>query len=195
MPNRCGWAGTDPLYVDYHDKEWGVPVYNDQILFEFLILEGAQAGLSWSTILRKRQNYRQAFDQFVPAKVAEYEDARVAALLANPGIVRNRLKINAAISNAQAFLSVQKEFGSFAAYIWQFVDGKPRINAWQTLQQIPAQTEEAHRMSKDLLKRGFRFVGPTICYAFMQAVGMVNDHTTDCFRYAELGGSLSVSAG
>jgi DNA-3-methyladenine glycosylase I len=188
MPNRCAWAGTDPLYVAYHDEEWGVPVYDDQILFEFLILEGAQAGLSWSTILRKRPNYRQAFDQFDPAKVAEYDENRVATLLANPGIVRNRLKINAAISNAQAFLRVQQEFGSFSAYIWQFVGGKPRINTWHSLQEIPAQTDEAHLMSKDLLKRGFRFVGPTICYAFMQAVGMVNDHTTDCFRYIELGG-------
>jgi DNA-3-methyladenine glycosylase I len=184
--NRCAWAGSDPLYVAYHDQEWGVPVHDDRTLFEFLILEGAQAGLSWSTILRKRQNYRLAFDDFDPLKVACYDAQKVAELLANPGIVRNRLKIAAAIQNAQAFLKVQAEFGSFDAYIWQFVGGRPRLNAWQTLSELPAATPESHAMSKDLLRRGFRFVGPTICYAHMQATGMVNDHTTDCFRYQEL---------
>ena len=183
---RCAWAGSDPLYVAYHDQEWGVPVHDDRTLFEFLILEGAQAGLSWSTILRKRQNYRLAFDDFDPARVAQYDAQKVAELLANPGIVRNRLKIAAAIQNAQAFLKVQAEFGSFDAYIWQFVGGRPRLNAWKTLSELPAATAESHALSKDLLHRGFRFVGPTICYAHMQATGMVNDHTTDCFRYQEL---------
>jgi DNA-3-methyladenine glycosylase I len=183
---RCGWAGNDPLYVAYHDEEWGVPVHDDRTLFEFLILEGAQAGLSWSTILKKRENYREAFDGFDPHKVAEYGEDKVAELLANPGIVRNRLKVAAAISNARALLEVQDEFGSFDAYIWRFVDGEPLVNAWQSLSEIPALTPESVAMSKDLLKRGFRFVGPTICYAFMQAVGMVNDHAVDCFRYKEL---------
>ncbi len=184
--NRCAWAGTDPLYVAYHDQEWGVPVHEDLTLFEFLVLEGAQAGLSWSTILRKRQNYRRAFDQFDPIKVAAYGDAKVAALLADPGIVRNRLKITAAIQNAQAFLKVQEAFGSFDAYIWGFVDGRPVVNAWQHLPEIPAQTELSMRISKDLVKRGFHFVGPTIIYAHMQATGMVNDHLVGCFRYSEL---------
>jgi DNA-3-methyladenine glycosylase I len=183
---RCGWAGNDPLYVAYHDEEWGVPVHDDRTLFEFLILEGAQAGLSWSTILKKRENYRSAFDGFDPQKVAGYGDEKVAELLANPGIVRNRLKIAAAITNARALLEVQGEFESFDAYIWKFVGGKPQVNAWQSLSEIPALTPESIAMSKDLLKRGFRFVGATICYAFMQAVGMVNDHTVDCFRYKEL---------
>lgn len=183
---RCAWAGTEPLYVAYHDQEWGVPVHDDHILFEFLILEGAQAGLSWSTILKKRQNYRQAFDGFNPLKVAPYGEDKVAELLANPGIVRNKLKVRAAIQNARAFLAVQEEFGSFDAYIWQFVGGKPKINTWKTLSEIPAETEESRAMSKDLLRRGFKFVGPTICYAFMQAVGMVNDHTIDCFRHSQL---------
>ena len=186
MTQRCAWAGiSDPLYLDYHDKEWGVPVHDDRLLFEFLVLEGAQAGLSWSTILNKRENYRQAFDNFDASKVAAYDDKKIAELLSNPGIVRNRLKVNAAIQNAKAFLAVQQEFGSFDAYIWQFVGGKPKVNAWKTLKDIPAETDESRAMSKDLLKRGFRFVGPTICYAFMQAVGLVNDHTVDCFRYAQ----------
>ncbi len=188
MLNRCAWAGTDPLYVSYHDTEWGVPVHDDRLLFEFLVLEGAQAGLSWITILRKRENYRAAFDHFDPQLVARYDEKRVAELLANPGIVRNRRKIEAAIQNARALLAVQEEFGSFDAYIWQFVGGKPLINAWTTMAQIPAETAESRAMSKDLIRRGFRFVGPTICYAHMQATGMVNDHTVDCFRYRELGG-------
>jgi DNA-3-methyladenine glycosylase I len=182
---RCWWAGSDPLYVRYHDEEWGVPVHDDRRLFEMLCLEGAQAGLSWSTILNKRTNYRAAFDDFDPVKVAAYDEGKVAALLQDPGIVRNRLKVNAFVRNARAFLQVQEAFGSFDAYIWQFVGGKPRVNAWQGLQDIPSKTSEAEAMSKDLQKRGFTFVGPTICYAFMQAVGMVNDHTVDCFRYAE----------
>ncbi len=183
---RCAWAGDDPLYVAYHDEEWGVPVHDDRTLFEFLILEGAQAGLSWSTILNKRDNYRKVFDGFNPYKVAQYGDEKIAELLANPGIVRNRLKVAAAITNARAFLNVQDEFGSFDTYIWKFVGGKPLVNAWQSLSEIPAQTPGSITMSKDLLKRSFKFVGPTICYAFMQAVGMVNDHTMDCFRYKEL---------
>lgn len=189
MTTRCHWAGSDPLYVAYHDLEWGVPVHDDRTLFEFLILEGAQAGLSWSTILKKRDTYRAAFDGFDPARVAAYDDAKVAELLANPGIVRNRLKVHAAIRNAKAFLAVQAEFGSFDASIWQFVDGRPKQNAWHTLAEIPAETLESGAMSKNLVRRGFTFVGPTICYAFMQAVGMVNDHTVDCFRYRELGGA------
>jgi len=184
--SRCTWAGTDPLYVAYHDNEWGVPVHDDRTLFEFLILEGAQAGLSWSTILRKRDNYRLAFDNFDAAKIAHYDARKVTRLLSNPGIVRNRKKIAAAIQNAQAFLAVQLEFSSFDAYIWQFVGGQPRRNAWKTLKQIPARTFQSEAMSKDLVKRGFRFVGPTICYAFMQAVGMVNDHIVSCFRYQEI---------
>jgi len=183
---RCAWAGTDPLYVAYHDDEWGVPVHDDRTLFEFLILEGAQAGLSWSTILKKRKNYRKAFDDFYAKKVACYDARKVAKLLSDTGIVRNRLKIEAAIQNAKAFLTVQREFGSFDAYIWQFVGGRPKQNAWKKLAQIPTQTPESQAMSRDLIKRGFRFVGPTICYAFMQAVGMVNDHTVDCFRYREM---------
>jgi DNA-3-methyladenine glycosylase I len=183
---RCTWAGSDPLYVAYHDLEWGVPVHDDRILFEFLILEGAQAGLSWSTILKKRDNYRFAFDQFDPSLVAYYNDSKVAELLSNPGIVRNRRKIDAAISNAQAFLAVQSEFGSFDHYIWSFIGGSTVQNAWKSLPEIPANTPQSDTMSKDLLRRGFKYVGTTICYAFMQAVGMVNDHTVDCFRYAEL---------
>lgn len=181
---RCAWVGDDPLYVAYHDQEWGVPVHDDRVLFEFLILEGAQAGLSWITILRKRDNYRRAFDGFDPHKIARYDDAKVRTLLADPGIVRNRLKIAATIQNAKAFLAVQKEFGSFDAYIWQFVDGKPKHNRWKTIAEAPAKTPESDALSKDLLRRGFKFVGSTICYAFMQAVGMVNDHTVDCFRRA-----------
>jgi DNA-3-methyladenine glycosylase I len=187
MPVRCFWAITeDPLYLAYHDHEWGVPVHEDRTLFEFVILEGAQAGLSWSTILRKRQNYHLALDGFDPLKVAVYDAQKVAELLENPGIVRNRLKINAAIANAQSFLAIQQKYGSFNHYIWQFVDGKPVTNAWSSGYEIPAETEISRHMSRDLIKRGFRFVGPTICYAFMQAVGMVNDHTTDCFRYREI---------
>jgi DNA-3-methyladenine glycosylase I len=186
MKTRCGWAGADPLYVAYHDEEWGVPVHDDQTLFEFLILEGAQAGLSWSTILNKRENYRRAFDNFDPKKVAAYDEAKVAELLSDPGIVRNKLKVRSAVANARAFLAVQEEFGRFDAYIWQFVGGQPKQNGWRTLAEIPAQTAESEAMSKDLKKRGFNFVGPTICYAFMQAVGMVNDHTVDCFRHQEL---------
>lgn len=185
-PIRCAWSGDDPLYTAYHDQEWGVPVHDDHHLFEMLILEGAQAGLSWLTILRKRENYRQAFDQFNPHKVAAYDAAQVAALLANPGIVRNRLKVAAAVQNAQAFLAVQAEFGSFDRYIWRFVGGRPRHNSWQHLADIPAQTAESEALSRDLRQRGFKFVGPTITYAFMQAVGMVNDHTVDCFRYHQL---------
>ena len=184
---RCGWATTDQLYIDYHDKEWGVPVRGDEHkLFEFLILEGAQAGLSWITILRKRENYRAAFDHFDPALVARYDEAKIAQLLENTGIVRNRLKINAAVTNAQRFLAVQDEFGSFSDYVWRFVDGKPIQNHWEGLGSIPAETEQSKQLSKDLLRRGFKFVGSTICYAMMQACGMVNDHTVDCFRYAEV---------
>jgi DNA-3-methyladenine glycosylase I len=183
---RCSWAGSDPEMVAYHDTEWGVPVHDDRILFEFLTLEGAQAGLSWSTILRKRANYRKAFDRFDARKIARYDDAKVAALLEDAGIVRNRLKVASTISNAQAFLETQKEFGSFDAYIWQFVGGKPLRSRRREMGEVPARTAESDAMSKALAKRGFRFVGSTICYAFMQATGMVNDHTTDCFRYAEL---------
>jgi DNA-3-methyladenine glycosylase I len=180
---RCAWVGDDPLYLAYHDREWGVPVHDDRVLFEFLILEGAQAGLSWITILKKRDNYRRTFDNFDPRKIARYDDAKVRALLADPGIVRNRLKIAAAIQNAKAFLAVQKEFGSFDAYVWQFVGGKPKQNRWKTIAAAPAKTPQSDALSKDLLQRGFKFVGSTICYAFMQAVGIVNDHTVDCFRY------------
>jgi DNA-3-methyladenine glycosylase I len=172
--------------IAYHDAEWGVPLHDDRALFEFLILEGAQAGLSWSTILNKRENYRAAFDGFDPAKVARYSRRRIAALLANAGIVRNRLKVEAAVSNARAFLAVQKEFGSFDAYIWRFVDGRPVRNAWRTVAEAPARTAVSDAMSKDLAARGFRFVGSTICYAHMQATGMVNDHLVSCFRYSEL---------
>ena len=179
---RCAWA-TTPLGIAYHDAEWGAPLHDDRRLFEFLVLEGAQAGLSWELILRKRDAYREAFDGFDPVEVAAYDDAKVAELLANPGIVRNRLKVAAAIGNARAFLDAQQEFGSFDAYIWGFVGGSPVRNAWQSLADIPASTPQSEAMSKELRRRGFRFVGPTICYAFMQATGMVNDHTTDCFRY------------
>ncbi|MDH3943353.1 MAG: DNA-3-methyladenine glycosylase I [Anaerolineae bacterium] len=184
--NRCAWAGEDPLYIEYHDQEWGLPVHDDRLLFEFLILEGAQAGLSWITILKKRPAYRLAFDQFDPGLVARYDDSKIQELLSNPGIVRNKLKVNAAVTNAQAFLEVQSEFGSYDNYIWEFVGGKPQVNTWKSQSDIPAETAESLAMSKDLKKRGFKFVGPTICYAFMQAIGMVNDHTVDCFRYAEL---------
>ena len=185
---RCAWPRTE-VDIAYHDKEWGVPVHDDKRLFEFLILEGAQAGLSWSTILNKRENYRRAFDRFDPRKVARYTPAKIRKLLHDPGIVRNRLKVGAAIGNAKSFLSVQKEFGSFDSYLWRFVGGQPLQNARKSMGEIPARTPEADALSRDLLKRGFKFVGPTICYAFMQAVGMVNDHTVECFRHAELGGS------
>ena len=183
---RCEWANSSALYLEYHDSEWGVPVHEERKLFEFLILEGAQAGLSWSTILNKRQAYIQVFDNFEPTKVASYDDSKVQALLANPGIVRNRLKIQAAIQNARSFLEVRDQYGSFDTYIWQFVHGKPVQNSWKILQEIPATTKESDAMSKELKKLGFTFVGSTICYAFMQAVGMVNDHTVDCFRWQEV---------
>ncbi len=186
MKPRCEWPGDDPLYVAYHDEEWGVPKHDDRRLFEDLVLDGAQAGLSWITILRKRENYRAAFDNFDAQKVAAYGDEKIAQLLANPGIVRNRQKINSAIKNARAFLQVREEFGTFDAYIWQFTGGTTIQNQWQTMSDIPAKTAESEAMSKDLKKRGFSFVGPTICYAFMQAVGMVNDHVTTCFRYHEV---------
>ena len=184
---RCEWAGNDPLMVAYHDEEWGTPLHVDRALFEFLILEGAQAGLSWSTILKKRENYRLAFDQFDPALIARYKTRKTSQLLNNKGIVRNKLKVASAIRNAKAFLEVQKEFGSFDDYIWGFIGGEPRKNRWEKLREIPPETPESDAMSKDLKKRGFNFVGSTICYAFMQAVGMVNDHTVDCFRYGEVG--------
>jgi DNA-3-methyladenine glycosylase I len=186
MKNRCTWAGTDPIYITYHDTEWGVPLHDDRKLFEFLILEGAQAGLSWITILKKRQNYRNAFDDFNPHKIARYDSLKIKQLLSNPGIIRNKLKIEAAVQNARSFLSIQKEFSSFDAYLWQFVGGKTRKNHWKTISDIPACSAESEAMSKDLKKRGFKFVGPTICYALMQAVGLVNDHTLDCFRYSEV---------
>ena len=181
---RCDWVGTDPLYVEYHDREWGVPLHDDRKLFEFLVLEAAQAGLSWITILRKRENYRKAFADFDPEAVARFNRRSVARLLADPGIVRNRQKVEAAIANARAFLAVQEEFGSFARYVWRFVDGAPLQGRWKTTRHVPAKTPESEAMSKDLIQRGFKFVGPTICYAHMQATGMVNDHQLDCFRCA-----------
>ena len=182
---RCPWATTE-LGVVYHDRQWGVPVHDDRMLFEMLILEGAQAGLSWETILKKRENYRAAFDRFDAEKIARYGSRKLAQLLANPGIVRNRLKIAAAVQNAQAVLRVRTEFGSFDRYLWQFVDGQPRQNAWRIMKQVPAHTPQSDALSKDLRRRGFKFVGTTICYAFMQAVGMVNDHLVGCFRYEEV---------
>jgi len=182
---RCAWATTE-LNIAYHDTEWGVPVHDDRLFFEFLVLEGAQAGLSWSIILKKRSNFRRAFDYFDVRRVAKYDSRKVQKLLGDPGIIRNRLKVAAAIQNAKAFLAVQEEFGSFDAYVWQFVGGKPIQNAWKTSKSVPAKTPESDAMSKDLLKRSFKFVGSTICYAFMQAVGMVNDHVVDCFRHAEV---------
>jgi DNA-3-methyladenine glycosylase I len=183
QPVRCSWAQSD-LMIRYHDEEWGVPVHDDRTLFEFLVLEGAQAGLSWETILNKRENYRAAFDGFDAERIAGYGRNRIAQLLKNPGIVRNRLKVASAVRNAQALLLVQKEFGSFDRYVWQFVDGEPRTNAWKTRARIPARTPQSDAMSKALKERGFNFVGSTICYAFMQAVGMVNDHVVQCFRYS-----------
>jgi DNA-3-methyladenine glycosylase I len=184
VPTRCAWAAGGPLEIEYHDIEWGVPSRDDRHLFEMLILEGAQAGLSWSTILRKRENYRKAFAGFDPIKVARFDARKRAALMRDPGIVRNRLKIEATVANARQVLAVRKEHGSLAAYLWQFVDGRPIVNRWTTRDRVPAETAESRAMSKALLQRGFRFVGPTICYAFMQATGMVNDHVTTCFRYS-----------
>jgi DNA-3-methyladenine glycosylase I len=180
---RCEWPGNNNLMIEYHDKEWGVPVHDDEKLFELLILEGAQAGLTWQTVLNKRENYREAFNNFNPVKIADYDDKEIHDLLANPGIIRNKLKINATIQNAKKFLEIQKEFGSFDKYIWQFVNNKPIKNKFKSLKDVPTKTKESDSMSKDLFKRGFKFVGSTICYAFMQAVGMVNDHQINCFRY------------
>ncbi|MBI3045544.1 MAG: DNA-3-methyladenine glycosylase I [Betaproteobacteria bacterium] len=186
MRRRCPWCRTSDLQSDYHDREWGVPVHDDRTWFEFLVLEGAQAGLSWDTVLKKRENYRRAFAGFDPARVARFGSRRRAALMKDPGIVRNRLKIESAIGNARAFLAVQREFGSFDRYIWRFVGGKPIRNRWRTMKQVPAATPESGAMSKDMKKRGMRFVGSTICYAFMQATGMVNDHLVTCFRYHQV---------
>lgn len=186
MKTRCEWAGTDPLYVAYHDEQWGVPMHDDQDLFEMLLLEGAQAGLSWSTILNKRENYRKAFDGFEIARVAAYGEEDVQRLLADAGIVRNKLKVRSAIRNARAVLEIQAEFGSLDAYLWNFVDGIPIQNEWKAMRDVPAQTPLSEQMCKALKKRGCNFVGPTICYALMQSIGMVNDHTVDCFRYAEV---------
>jgi DNA-3-methyladenine glycosylase I len=186
---RCDWAhsqSSDPLYIEYHDKEWGVPVHDDRKLFEFLILEGAQAGLSWLTVLRKRENYRRSLDGFDPKRVAKYDSRKVRELLSNPGLIRNRLKIESAIKNARAFVKIQEEFGSFDSFIWRFVGGKTKKNAWKSIKEIPSRTPESDAMSKELIKRGFTFVGSTICYAHMQATGMVNDHLVYCFRYDEL---------
>ena len=184
MPHepRCAWARTE-LSIPYHDEEWGVPIHDDRRHFEFLVLEGAQAGLSWETVLKKRERYREVFDGFDPAKVARYTEARIARLLRDPGIIRNHLKVGSAVVNARAFLKVQQEFGSFDAYVWRFVGGRPRVNRWTASREIPAKTAESDALSRDLIARGFRFVGPTIIYAHMQATGMVNDHTIDCFRW------------
>jgi DNA-3-methyladenine glycosylase I len=187
--NRCGWSTSNELYIDYHDKEWGVPVHDDRLLFEFLILEGAQAGLNWLTILKKRENYRKAFNNFDAEKISRYSKFKIESLLNNKGIIRNRLKIESAVKNAKAFLKIKEEFGSFDKYIWSRFSGindKPKINSWGNIKEIPSKTKESNTMSKDLIKRGFKFVGSTICYSFMQAVGMVNDHTVDCFRYKEI---------
>ncbi len=183
---RCPWAGTDPLMVRYHDEEWGVPLHDDRRLFEFLVLEGAQAGLSWSTVLAKRERYREVFAGFDPARVARFRPARIARLLEDPGIIRNRLKVESAVTNARAFLAVQRELGSFDAYLWGFVGGAPQVNAWRKTSDLPAETEESRALSRDLKRRGFRFVGPTICYALMQAVGLVNDHLVTCYRHRQL---------
>ncbi|MFK5925548.1 MAG: DNA-3-methyladenine glycosylase I [Desulfuromusa sp.] len=186
IQKRCEWCGNDPLYIEYHDKEWGVPAHDDQHLFEMLILEGAQAGLSWLTILKKRQNYRKAFHNFDIEKIACYSERDIKRLLADPGIVRNRLKIASVIKNAQAVLKIQEQYGTLDSFLWRYVDSEPRQNAWNTQAELPAQTELSTKMSKELKQLGCNFVGPTICYAFMQAVGMVNDHVIDCFRYAEI---------
>ncbi|HCI53881.1 MAG TPA: DNA-3-methyladenine glycosylase I [Gallionella sp.] len=183
MTVRCAWAGSDDLYCRYHDTEWGVPLHDDQRLFEFLILEGAQAGLSWITVLRKRENYRIAFDNFDAARIAAYDTDKIASLLLDAGIVRNRLKVQSTVTNAQQFLRIQEEFGSFDRFLWQFVDGEPVQNNWRSLAEVPASTAQSDAMSRELKRRGFKFVGTTICYALMQATGMVNDHTTDCFRH------------
>jgi len=183
---RCEWVSDDPIYIHYHDKEWGVPIYDERLLFEFLILEGAQAGLNWLTILKRRDHYRQCFNHFEAEKIADYDTKKYQKLLTNPGIIRNRLKIQSVITNAQAYLIIKQEFSSFSDYMWQFVDGQPIQNQWKNHKQVPANTSLSDKMSKDLKKRGFKFVGSTICYAFMQAVGMVNDHLTDCFRYEEV---------
>lgn len=183
---RCGWCGDDPLYVAYHDEDWGVPVHDDRKLFEMLILEGAQAGLSWLTILRKRENYRKAFDNFDAEKIAGYSEDDIARLLADPGIVRNRLKVNAAVKNARSALKVMEEFGTLDSYLWRFVEGVPRQNRWKSMAELPARTPKSDRMSKDLKRRGFSFIGSTICYALMQSVGMVNDHLVDCFRHDQV---------
>lgn len=186
MPKRCEWCGTEEIYIDYHDREWGVPVHDDRLHFEMIILDGAQAGLSWITILKRRDGYRKAFDNFYVNKVAKYSDEKVEKLLMDPGIIRNRLKVKSAVQNAKAFIEIQKEFGSFDKYIWQFVNHKTIQNKWKKMSDLPAKTAESDAMSKDLKKRGFSFVGSTICYAYMQAAGMVNDHTGDCFRYKEV---------
>lgn len=186
MKNRCEWPGTDSLYLDYHDNEWGVPVHDDRQLFEMIVLDGAQAGLSWITILKRRDSYRKAFDNFDVRKVALYDGKKIERLLQDPGIIRNRLKVNSAVKNAKAFILVVEEFGTFDEYIWQFVGHRPAHNKWKSLSELPAKTAESDAMSKDLKKRGFSFVGSTICYAFMQAAGMVNDHVTGCFRYEEV---------
>ena len=188
---RCQWCGDDPIYVDYHDHEWGVPCYDPLTLFEFLNLEGAQAGLSWITVLKKREHYRKVFDGFDPVKMAEYDDIKISSLLGDPGIIRNRLKVNAFISNARVYLEMESRSESFADYIWGFVDGQPVINQWESLSALPANTVVSDAMSKDLKKHGFKFVGSTICYAFMQACGMVNDHETGCFRYSSLVGNVA----
>ena len=187
MKKSCDWPGENTLMIEYHDTEWGVPVHDDRTLFEFLMLDNAQAGLSWQTILNKRENYRKAFDNFDPAKIARYNKRKITSLLNNPGIIRNRLKVQSAVTNARAVLEIQKEFGSFDAYIWQFVNGTPIRNQWTKLKDTPATSPESDAMSKDLQQRGFKFVGSTICYAFMQSVGMVNDHLTHCFRYTQCG--------
>lgn len=188
MRTRCDWATSDPLYIAYHDEEWGRPLHDDRRLFEFLILEGVQAGLSWLTVLKKRENYRAALDHFDPVRIAAYDSQRIETLLTNKGLIRNRLKMNAAVANARAFLETQAAYGTFDRYIWKFVDGRPRSNRWRTTAAVPAWTPQSRAMSRDLKKRGFRFVGPTICYAFMQAAGMVNDHVVDCFCYREIAG-------
>jgi DNA-3-methyladenine glycosylase I len=190
--NKCTWALSSPSEEQYHDIEWGVPVHDDRRLFEFLILEGAQAGLSWSTILNKRNGYSLAFDNFDAEKIANYDHKKISELIINPNIVRNKLKINAAVTNAQAFLAVQQDFGNFDAYIWQFIGGKPLHNAWKNAAEVPASTPISDLMSKDLKKRGFKFVGSTICYAYMQAVGMVNDHTVECYRHAEINANIQI---
>ena len=186
MPNRCAWTGSNSLMIEYHDNEWGVPQHDDEVLFEYIILDGAQAGLSWLTILRKREGYRYAFDGFEVGRIAQYNEAKIAQLLQDPAIVRNRLKVNSAVTNAQAFIAIQQEFGSFETYLWSFVENRTQKNAWTADTEIPAKTAESEALSKDLIRRGFKFVGPTICYAFMQAAGMVNDHVVDCFRYNQV---------